>query len=443
MPYEKDGSIFHNGTGFCLGGKSANPKQLHFLKTVLSENDYRYFAYGGAIRGGKSYVVLFILHQLCLKYPKSKWCIVRSDMPVLKSTTIPSFNKLVQTDLYGKWNLSSHTFTYKNGSQLIFKSENIQQDPDLNSFLGLEVNGFFLEQAEELSSKMWQKALERTGSWYVDPMPKALILTTFNPTQNWVKEMFFEPHKNGTLEAPYYFESALPKDNPFVTKDQWSAWGMMHDRYKLQFIEGDWSDFNDTNGLWAFAFDRKKHIATPKSDNNQMLYLSFDFNKNPICCSVIQWDGTTIKVVETIKLANSDIYAMCMYIKTKYKGFMYMVTGDASGKSTSAMVQDNLNYYKIIVKELGLTFAQVKVPSVNPKLEDNQVLVNSLLSNYPVEIHETDAKALIYDLQNVKMLPDGTIKKVDRTDPTQQADALDTFRYFCNTFMSWFLKFSK
>jgi len=120
-----------------------------------------------------------------------------------------------------------------------------------------------------------------------------------------------------------------------------------------------------------------------------------------------------------------------------------MVTGDASGKSTSAMVQDNLNYYKIIVKELGLTFAQVKVPSINPKLEDNQVLVNSLLSNYPVEIHETDAKALIYDLQNVKMLPDGTIKKVDRTDPTQQADALDTFRYFCNTLMSWFLKYSQ
>jgi len=435
MPYIKDDSIYHNGTTFCVGGKGANPKQLKFLKTVLDDNDLRYFAYGGAIRGGKSYVVLFILHQLCLKYPKSRWVVVRADLPVLKSTTIPSFNKLIETSKYGRWNLSEHSFTYNNGSKLIFKSENIQNDPQLNDFLGLECNGFFLEQAEELSEKTWQKSLERVGSWYIENMPKAIILTTFNPNQTWIKEMFYDPFRNGDLKAPYYFESALPKDNPFVTPDQWNAWGMMHERYKLQFIEGDWTDFTDNNNLWAFAFDRKKHVSKPSIDSAHLLYLSFDFNKNPICCSVIQHYNETVKVIETIKLPNSDIYQMCKHIKAIYPNYIYMVTGDASGQSMSAMVQDNLNYYRIIIKELNISNAQVKVPTVNPRLEDNQVLVNSLLSNYKIEIHEAKAKALIYDLSNVKMLADGTIQKTERTDPKQQADALDTFRYFCNQFL--------
>jgi hypothetical protein len=34
------------------------------------------------------------------------------------------------------------------------------------------------------------------------------------------------------------------------------------------------------------------------------------------------------------------------------------------------------------------------------------------------------------------MEADGSIRKTNRADPTQQADALDTFRYYCNVFHS-------
>lgn len=39
-------------------------------------------------------------------------------------------------------------------------------------FLGLETNGVLLEQTEELSLKLFEKALERTGSWYIPKMLK-------------------------------------------------------------------------------------------------------------------------------------------------------------------------------------------------------------------------------------------------------------------------------
>lgn len=428
-------------TDFCIAGEKANPKQLEFLCKALDPGALRYFGYGGAIRGGKSYVVLFILHQLSLKFPGSKWVVVRASLPDLKKTTIPSFNKLIKTTHYGKWNYSVPiTFHYNNGSEIVFVPESITIDPELNSFLGFECSGFFLEQLEELSKKMWDMALQRSGSLYINPMPPAYVFTTFNPNQSFSKELFYEPFINGTLESPYYYMPALPKDNPFVTQDQWNAWGNMAERYQLQFIEGDWSDFIDTNNLWAFSFDRKKHVGRPELDISQTCFLSFDFNKNPICCSVLQHYDKKLRVIETIKLPNSDIYALCDYILANYGDCMFMVTGDASGKSTSALVKDNLNYYIVIKKQLGLGDAQVQVPTVNPRLEDNQVLVNSLLARYDIEVHEEKAKGLIYDMQNVKMLADGTIEKGDRTDPNKQADALDTFRYFCNTFMRWFIK---
>jgi hypothetical protein len=192
--------------------------------------------------------------------------------------------------------------------------------------------------------------------------------------------------------------------------------------------------------LWAYAFEPNKHLQKVDILKNLEIILSFDFNKNPISCSVLQIPSfDTIRVIETIKLANSDIYELCDVIKTKYGNTLYLVTGDASGSSTSAMVQDNMNYYKIIRAKLNLSNNQMMVPVVNPRLADNRVLVNSLLSRGNVLLDKDNTKPLQFDFENVTVLPDGSIKKADRNDPAQQSDALDTFRYACNTFCSKFL----
>ena len=155
---------------------------------------------------------------------------------------------------------------------------------------------------------------------------------------------------------------------------------------------------------------------------------------------MIQYIDGQIRVLETIKLANSDIYALCTHILSYYPGHLYMVTGDASGSNGTAMVQNSQNYYTVIKKQLALTNGQLQVPTVNPKLSENQVLINTILAKCDVRINAVKAKGLIYDLRNVKMNPEGTILKDNRADPTQQADALDTFRYYCNVFHGGILR---
>jgi hypothetical protein len=168
--------------------------------------------------------------------------------------------------------------------------------------------------------------------------------------------------------------------------------------------------------------------------------ITFDFNKRPISASVWQYINGHLYGIESIKLDGSDIYKLCDYINLHYPNALWLVTGDATGQSTTALVEDNLNYYTVIKSKLSLGGGQLKVPSVNPPIKENQVLVNAVLAMVPTTIDPIKCKDLIFDFENVRMLPDGSIEKRNREDPTQQADLLDGFRYLCDTFFKWVLK---
>lgn len=228
-------------------------------------------------------------------------------------------------------------------------------------------------------------------------------------------------------------------DNPFISKDEVDqAAATMDEMYfRCEYLA---EDVTLGKMLWAYAYDKTKHVQPVEFSKSLPIILSFDFNRNPICCSVLQViPPGTIMVKETIKLANSDIYNLCDVIKVKYGNALYQVTGDASGKSSSALVQDNLNYYTVIRQKFDLGNNQIMIPTVNPPLDENRMLVNSILARGDVRLDPHGTKGLQFDLENVAVLADGTIKKGDRNDPTQQADALDTFRYACNTYLKSFL----
>ena len=185
---------------------------------------------------------------------------------------------------------------------------------------------------------------------------------------------------------------------------------------------------------FCYCFDKKKHIGPTIINPRQDVVLSFDFNINPITCGVYQSDGKKISVIESIKLENSDIYKLCDYVWSKYSKYLLVVTGDATGRNSSALVQDGINYYTVIKSKLNLSAGQLKVPSVNPTIKENRVLVNAVLYNLDVKMDPTNAKALIYDCENVSVGQTGDIEKGSRSNPAQRADHLDNFRYYLNQF---------
>ncbi len=240
----------------------------------------------------------------------------------------------------------------------------------------------------------------------------------------------------------------MPTDtNPYISKDELKeieaeldplTWAQ---EFLAQFV-------NMAGRAFAYCFDRKKHVPTKEKPfnngnngelrNDLPVYLSFDFNVDPITCIAAQHpdDHSYIYVRHEFRLRNSNIWELCDEIKTRLGGHYFIITGDASGKNKSAMVQDGLNYYLIIKAELKLKEHQFKIPGANPKHKNSRVLTNSLLYRHPKLFIHRDCPFLIEDLERVQVDKKGDIDKSDDA----LGHLLDTFRYYLSAFFSSFVR---
>ena len=389
-----------------------SPDHEDYTSTVEKLNELKkeaedcllYFFYGGAIRGGKTTIALALLVILCKMFPKSKWAVIRKSMPRLKETTIPALEKMVgRTGVYWKRSQAEYFCQFDNGSRIYFIAENYEQDKQLAKFLGMEMNGFLLEQMEELREEGYNMILSRAGSHYgvVGAMPPPLVLGTFNPTFAWVKRVIYDPWEKSKLEAPYSFTEALPDDNPWVTDAQWRVWETLDDDTYNRMIKGKWNIDVKKAFLWAFNKDRNTKPGL-KLNFNEPIWISFDFNVDPMTCVIGQTDHQTyLRVTHAFKVPNSDTYDLCEKIKPIIEGWEHMVyvTGDASGKNRISGSKGHLNHYQIIRDELGLIDDQFKLLIVNPLISENRVFMNSLLQKFPEFLIDESLEELIKDVQ--------------------------------------------
>lgn len=417
------------------------PKQQEYIDAVFSGN-YNFLCYGGAMGGGKSYVGIAILIALCKFHPMSKWVVVRESLPTLKRTSIETFKKIVPSNFLKSYNQQAQIATFNNGSQIEFMAEDYSSDKDFDRFKGLEVNGFLLEQIEELQKGLLDMCFIRSGRHKIPSNPKPIIMANVNPTQGWAKEKIYEAWIKKALPIDWYYIPASIFDNPILADDKayMEQFKNLDPITYRRLIEGDWDAFAVENPF-AYCFSYQKHVKPCKYMPEYELMLSFDFNVDPITCLAAQQVGNSLHMIKAFQLSNSNIYDLCDRIISEYGHLnpLYLITGDATGRARSAMTVGNMNYYRVILKKLGLVEGQMKVPSVNPAVSDTRVLLNSMLQNFDIKIDEENCKALIQDLQLVQVDAHGDIMK-DRSSESKKADLLDCSRYLVNTFFRWFIK---
>jgi hypothetical protein len=271
-------------------------KQLEWWTAVRS-GQYRFMATGGAIRGGKTFTVLGTVFLLMLLYPRSRWAIVRMDLPTLRRTTVPSINKMRDTvgSFLSPLNMTAWEYTAANGSKLIIFPESIEEDPELERFNGLEVNGFILEEANELSVRTKNKCVQRAGAWVIPPdesqsiaiakavrdgmeqheairkygpkQPLPFIFLTFNPADNWVREEIYEPYEAGTLAPPWYYLPATIEDNPYITEEfkrnlETELKVKDPEAYE-RFVKGKWGVIRAPNQLITSDLIKQARVVAP------------------------------------------------------------------------------------------------------------------------------------------------------------------------------------
>lgn len=412
------------------------PKQRTFMEAVFS-GMYRFLFYGGAAGGGKTYVGLAILIILCKVFPGSKWMVLRKDFAKLKSNTIPSFHKVCPRRFLLKF--VDGIAHMRNGSQIIFKGENFALDKDITWMDGLEVNGFLLEEVQELQEKTFNKAKLRAGRNIIKPMPPILIICTGNPSQNWSKDTFVTPAIENRLEPPYYFLQALMDDNSYLSEDYKQGLDTLDSKTHKRYVKGDWSVI-DVDMPFMYDFVRTKHVKSlGKPSISKPLYLSFDFNLDPITCVVFQFvKGRYIHFFKEYRLPTSNTYNLCKAIAKDHPNYYFVVTGDASGANGNTMVHTNINNYTIIMEELRLKPEQMRVLDSNPNIKDNRVLCNSILMNHPDVAFDISMKFTIDDMELVEVNGYGDI---DKTKDKHKTHLLDCVRYAFNTHFFDFVKY--
>ena len=413
------------------------------------------FLYGSR-DSGKSRDTAQRLVKKCLEEEYFRHLLIRKTFNTIKDSQWQLIKDVVDdwglSDLF-HFTTSPLEITCKNGNKFVARGfDNAQK---IKSFQN--PSGAWVEEGNELTGDDWTVLITSLRS----NKGRTKVDVTFNPEcqgdykKFWLyKDWFSHTDKlsftntkiisvgNQNIPIRYRATHTTYLDNPFCSPLRRAIYESLKDTspyYYRIYAKGLWG-IRENKSPFIVTFNREKHLGKCELNKNEIVYLSFDFNRNPMCCSVIQYYRGKVRWIQVIKIPNATIHNVTDYIKLTYTNCMFVVCGDYSGISQIAAIkqQDLNNYYAIIQKELGLTDGQMQY-IINPTIEENEVLCNLVLHHFDILFDEEKCEPLIFDFQFAEKLPDGKLKKGDRTDQTQQLDALDTFRYFCNRFLKFIL----
>jgi len=435
------------------------PKQMQFIDCVFS-GEKKYILYGGGIRSGKTYAGLGALILLCKAYPHSRWAIVRDTLQTLKRNTIPSFNKICPPNFIKNYNQDTQTVTFTNNSQILFFSENYADDKELNRWKGLEVNGFLFEEMNEAQELSFYKAIERAGSWIppkpnIKPMP--LVLGTCNPANNFVKTLFYDRWKDGSLPEDFEFIHALITDNPYIMADKEYIASLQNmPRYQYEvFVEGNWDLQMKTGGEFYKCFELDKHVAPTFYNKDLPLHISWDDNVNPyLPVGIFQIERKEIRMIDEIAgvSPNNTVNAVCKEIIRRYPAHVagMFVYGDATANKEDTKMEKGYNFFRLILDYLKQYKPYNRVLTHNPSVVMRGNWINTVLEKEigGVKIIIGDnCKKMINDLIALKEAEDGTKLKEMETDAKTKiryqkvGHYSDLFEYImCSAFTGEFAK---
>lgn len=296
---------------------------------------------------------------------------------------------------------------------------------DPNSGRGRKYHGTIVDEAAK--AKKFKEAWQET------------IRPTLTDFKGWAYFMSTPKGKNNyyyTLETQmkgqpdWAFFKFTTYDNPHIDPSEIDSARNQLDSitFEQEYMAED-VDLNDRPFL--YAFNRKQHTTeesfTPNPHLN--LLISFDFNKDPMtCCIGQQLNYRSARVFDALKIETSgSTPELCDKIIAKYPQFIFKmdVTGDATGRNRSPLLEGNINHYTIIKQKLNLTDNNLKVRTKNADLSASRVACNSILQNADVLIsaHLTE---FLNDIALAAVDENGELIKSQQ----EGRHYFDTFRYF-------------
>lgn len=298
-------------------------KEINFNPSVkqfeawqyLTDQETTELGYGGAASGGKSYLGCFWILAMCLAYPDTGWMIGRRELTNLKRTTLLTFFKVcseygIEPEKHFTYNQQNNIITFKNGSQIFLMDLGYKpSDPLYTRLGGLELTGYFIDEANEVPVEAINIVKTRTGRRKNEEhglKPKGL--ETFNPDKGHVFMRFYKPWKEETLPTHRKFIRALPQDNPHTSKDYLEQLRNSDKITRERLLEGNFEYENDPTIL--MKYDAINDIFTNTIIKRNQKYISADIARFGDDKTVIYvWDDLEVVRCEVLTKTPVDVVA--------------------------------------------------------------------------------------------------------------------------------------
>lgn len=220
------------------------------------------------------------------------------------------------------------------------------------------------------------------------------------------------PKGKRTVEGihPFYQMTLDAQKDPtnyrVMTFDSYKGWakkhqidliaGVMDDMTRRQEIDGEFIDLNEKP--WMYVFKEDRHVIDSYTPNKSLpILISFDFNVDPMTAIVSQKPTyKSLRIFDEIEVSPGSTPEVIDRIIAKYPEYRHNweVTGDATGRNRTSMIQGNLNHYEIIMELMDLREFQLLVPDTNPSLLNSRLLVNSSLDKLDIKVTSNCVKTV-------------------------------------------------
>lgn len=401
-------------------------KQQIFYASVCS-GKYDFTLFGGSIRGGKSMAVLSLFLILASKYPGSRYLVVRKSLQRIKDTVLPSFYGIRPESKTAQDPNQSNSWEWKhtNGSTIKFYAENIEKDPELKRFRGLEYDSVCFEEMD-ISEKTFFIGFERCGTWRMnerqasvdkgEPIPPQVVIGTSNPQGGWVKSLIYDPWVRGMLKPNWHYIPSKVYDNPYVPQE-WidrQRENLLPERFEMM-VEGDWN-INMNDKPFFNHFDEVKLVADGlEIDPRFPLTLGFDFNYDP--CSVVigqKKGGEGLTFLKAYQANGGTEALLHKHLEWVRDGIMrgdFQVewTGDNNGSRKESSAR-GLTDFIIIENFLGVPASEVSF-TANPMHTYSRVICNQVLLKCGCLFDREECSGLVADIKDTKTNERGGIDK--------------------------------
>lgn len=202
-------------------------------------------------------------------------------------------------------------------------------------------------------------------------------------------------------------------DNPHIDPNEIEEAKLQLDdiTFRQEYM-AEYVDANDKPFLYSFV--EKKHVIPEyKINPNLPLIISWDFNKDPLTCTIGQsTDIRTLFIFDELRLNNGSTPELCEAITARYPSFIgnIWITGDATGQNRTPLLRGAINHYTLIKRLLSVRDHQFKVRRQNISHINSRVLCNSVIQNANFRITK-NCKEAISDCVNASVDDEGKLIK--------------------------------